>query len=123
VSQASNSPTADVYRSIRRCDNQPLFFSQSQRPDIAASGDPQGISRMHHSGAKNVYETGGGIRQLISLRDPEMRSLVLRPVLVFIPGGGFVEGTGNSPYYDDQVIAEQSREIGISEVFVEGMKR
>jgi para-nitrobenzyl esterase len=77
----------------------PLQTTQSSQPCLQApNGAPLGSEDCLYL---NVYT-------------PAKRSLVPRPVLVFIPGGGFVEGTGNSPYYDGQVIAEQSGEIVVT---------
>ena len=42
---------------------------------------------------------------------PAGAAAVLRPVMVFVPGGGFTQGSASSPYYHAQAIAQQSGTI------------
>ena len=45
---------------------------------------------------------------------PASPALAPRPVMVFIPGGGFTAGSASSPYYNGQAIAEQSGVIVVT---------
>jgi para-nitrobenzyl esterase len=54
---------------------------------------------------------GGEHCLYLNVYAPAAASHVQRPVMVFIPGGGFTQGSASSPYYHAQAIVEQSGAI------------
>ncbi len=50
----------------------------------------------------------------LNVYTPAEKSLLPRPVMVYIPGGGFVGGSASSPYYNGQAIARQSGVIVVT---------
>ena len=54
---------------------------------------------------------GGEDCLYLNIYAPAAASHVARPVMVFIPGGGFTQGSASSPYYHAQAISAQSGAI------------
>ena len=62
----------------------------------------------------NPNEMGSEDCLYLNIYTPTQSASAHRPVMVWIPGGGFTKGSASSPYYDSQYIAEQAGVIVVT---------